>query len=284
MFVTGGSAAAPVIRGPRDSVGFPCPRFRGASASPLRYRNLAWAHAPRLMHIRSRRDRLALDAMKSFALAVAIAGLTLPAFASVVLDFEGPLPGGLVPTSYIQGASVPATARVTDQYLPIGIRIADAALVQLGVGHAASGANGLAGISANGTIDYDQAVTFSFYFPGDGSTAGTTDFFAYSPDRGGGSGNVITISAFGLDDALIGQAQFTESGTFASPLAITGIGQFHKVTVDQTLYDRASGGIGLDLVQFGDIVLAVPEPATLALVGVAMLGAATTRRRRLADT
>jgi PEP-CTERM motif len=221
--------------------------------------------------------------MNPLVLAAAIAGLTLPASASVVLDFEGPLPDGLVPTSFIQGAPVPVSARVTDQYMPLGIRIADAALVQLGVGHAASGANGLAGISASGDIDYDQAVTFSFYLPGDGSTAGTTDFFAYSPDWGGGSGNVITISAFGLDGELVGMVHFTESGTFASPLAISGMGQFHKVTVDQTLYDRTSGGIGLDLVQIGDIAVAVPEPATLALVGVAVLGVARTRRRRPAE-
>ena len=231
----------------------------------------------------SRRDRFSSDAMRSFALAVAIAGLTLPASASVVLDFEGPLPDGLVPTSYIQGAPVPVSARVTDQYLPFGVRIADAALVQLGVGHAASGANGLAGISASGTIDYDQAVTFSFFLPGDGGTAGTTDLFAYSPDLGGGSGNIITISAFGVDGALIGQVQFTESGTFATPLTISGIGQFHKVTVDQTLYDRTSGGIGLDLVQFGDVAaaVAVPEPATLTLVGLAMAGLGFSRRQKI---
>lgn len=235
------------------------------------------------MRKRSRHDRLVSYAMKS-ALAVAIAGLALPASASIVLDFEAPLPDGLVPTSFIQGTSVPASARVTGQFLVVGIRIVDAALVQLGVGHAASGANGLAGISAGGMIDYDQAVTFTFYLPGNGSTAGTTDFFAYSPDRGGGSGNVVTMSAFGLDDALIAQVQFTETGTFALPLTISGIGQFHKVTVDQTLYDPTSGGIGLDLIEVGDVVRAVPEPTTLALVGVAALGVAASRRRRVVGT
>ena len=91
--------------------------------------------------------------MKSLALAVAIAVSPLPASASVVLDFEAPLPDGLVAMSLIQGTPVPDSARVTDKYLPLGIRIADAALVQLGVGHAASGANGLAGVSASGNID-----------------------------------------------------------------------------------------------------------------------------------
>jgi hypothetical protein len=106
--------------------------------------------------------------------------------------------------SFYQGALVSDTARVTDQYLATGIRIENAALVALGFGHTASGANGLAGISSTGTIDYDQAVTFSFFRPENGSFASTTDYFAYSPDLGGGSGNTVTISAFGLDGTLVG--------------------------------------------------------------------------------
>jgi hypothetical protein len=170
--------------------------------------------------------------------------------------------------------------------LPLGIRIADAALVQLGVGHAASGANGLAGISASGNIDYDQPVTFSFVMPSDGSSAGTTDYFSYAPDLGGGSGNVVTISAFDFDGALLAQVQFTETGTFAAPLSISGIGQFHKVTVDQTLYNTNSGGIGLDLIQFGDISRAqpIPEPTSLALCALALAGTLSARQARRFST
>lgn len=222
------------------------------------------------------------DPVRLTLAALAIA-LSLPASATV-LDFESPLPGGLAPMTFVQGATVPDTARVTNQYLSVGVLIEDAALVAGGFSHAASGVNALAGINASGNIDYDHPVAFSFFQPGDGSVTGTTDFFAYSPDLAGGSGNVVTISAFAIGGALLGQVSYIETGTFTSPLSISGIGQFHKVTVDQTLYSQNSGGIMLDLVQFGDIlpVTAVPEPESCAmmLIGLGIIGTAVRRRSR----
>lgn len=219
----------------------------------------------------------------SFAV-VALSIFALPpkiAHSTSVLDFEAPLPSDLFPIGYWQGTAVPVTARVVDQFLSEGIRFSDAALVTFGSWVTVSGQNALAGIAPNGTIDYDQPVTFSFFLPGDGSVRGTTDFFSYLPDSAGGSGNIITISAFGLDGSLLGEIQYVEIGNFTSRLSISGIGQFHRVQVDQTLYDRGSGGIAIDLVQFGDIVTAtVPEPATFALLGLAVTSLAAMRRRR----
>lgn len=205
----------------------------------------------------------------------------LSATGSTVLDFEGPLPDGLLATSYIQEHLVPANSLVTNQYLDKGVLMSDVALVAAGVGHAASGANALAGVDAWGRIDYDQAVTFRFFMPGDSSHAATTDFFAYSADFGGGSGNTITISAFDVDGSLVGQVSYVETGTFISPLTLSGIGQFHRVTVDQTLYNRYSGGIALDLVQFGELSAAatVAEPSAVWLV-LAAFGAMARRRIR----
>ena len=204
--------------------------------------------------------RARLCAAAALAAGVLLASATSTASATV-LDFEAPLPSGLSPMTFWQGTVVPSTARVTDQYLSLGIRFSGAALVTFGSWVVVSGVNALAGIASDGTIDYDQPVTFFFFMPGNGSVAGTTDFFAYSPDVAGHSSNVVTISAFGLDGSLLGQTQYVETGNFMSPLSISGIGQFHRVTVDQTLYDRTSGGIALDLVQFGAISAAsAPEP------------------------
>jgi hypothetical protein len=210
----------------------------------------------------------------------ALTGLCFSAAeATLVLDFESPLPGSLAPMSYLQGTPVPASARVTDQYLDLGIVIDSAALVQLGSGHAASGLNGLGGIDGSGNLDYDTPVSFTFFLPGGGAPA-TINYFAYSPDLAGGSGNIITITAYDQVGSVVGQASFTESGSFpvSSPLSISGIGPFHRVTIDQTLFNTYSGGIGIDLVTYGD-PLAVPEPATLALLGLGLAGLGFLRRR-----
>lgn len=146
------------------------------------------------------------------------------AASATVLDFEAPLPDGLVPMTFWQGTAVPVTARVTDEYLSLGIRFSDAALVTFGSWAVVSGVNALAGVAPSGTIDYDQPVTFSFFLPGDGSVAGTTNFFSYSPDIVGQSGNIITISAFDLDGSLLGQVQYVETGNFMSPRQSAALG------------------------------------------------------------
>jgi len=186
---------------------------------------------------------------------------------AVLLDFESPLPSGLSAISFTQGTNVPGSARVTDQYISTGVRVSGAALVALGLGHAASGVNGLAGVDANNRVDYSVPVSFDLFAPRDPAIPATTDYFAYSPDLAGSSNNNITISAYALDGTLLGEAKYVETGSFSpgSPLSISNIGQFHRVTVLQTLFDVSSGGIGIDLVRFGDIS-PVPEPNTLVLM------------------
>lgn len=198
---------------------------------------------------------------------------------ATVLDFEA-LPSGVTPTSYWQGSLSSTSSRVTTQYLDLGVVISNAAVSNLGAGHTASGSNGLSPINAGGFIDYDAIVEFSFFAPSDGVTKATTNFFGYAPDLGGGSGNIVTITAYGLDGAVVGSKSWLETGTFYSPLEINGIGEFHSVTIDQTLYDTFSGGIGIDLVRYGDLTPSkVPEPSAIALFifGFAALG--ISRRR-----
>jgi len=185
--------------------------------------------------------------------------------------------------SFWQGSAVASNSLVGDHYLAQGLRVTDGALVAAGVGHAASGANALAGVSATGLIDYDQALTFSFFMPSDAGTPASTDYFAYSPDVAGGSGNTITLTAYNLLGEVMGSVSYLESGTFNSPLAISGVGQFHRVSVDQTLHNIWSGGIALDLISFGDLQSiagqSVPEPAAIGLALIALVVGRVARRR-----
>lgn len=214
-------------------------------------------------------------------LAVLFAGIFATSFANAVtvLDFENPNAVGLTPMSFWQGSFVNPSARVTDQFLNLGVQVSNAALVNFGYGHAASGTNGLGGIDQYGKLDYDSPVGFSFFLSG--NLAATTDYFGYSPDLAGGSGNTITLTAYAIDGSIVGQTSYIETGTFSpsSPLTISGVGLFHSVTIDQTLYNTWSGGIGIDLVRFGDLSPAVmaapvPEPETYAmlLAGLVLLG------------
>lgn len=223
---------------------------------------------------------------KVFKIALLLAGavtVSKMANANTILDFESPLPGGLVAMSYIQGTTVPSSSVVTNQYLDFGVSMENAALISPGVGHAASGSNSLAGFNSNNQLDYDQSVKFNFFAPG--GVLGTTDFFAYSGDLAGWSGNIVTISAFDLNGNFLGASSFTENVQSLSHISISGVGNFHSIVVDQTLYNTYSGGIAIDLVEFGTVspVSAVPEPETYALmlVGLAVVGAASRRRKAI---
>jgi hypothetical protein len=234
-----------------------------------------------------------------------------------ILDFEDCGTTGLVPTSYFQGSVVAPTAKITNQYIDKGVVLSNAALVALGLGHAASGVDAIAGISADGKIDYDAPVTISFVkevdtmvtttttarsitssaVKGNGKSIeknnddsdshknehgkdpvndhdsnetvtvnvikstvvtptyvdGTVNYFSYSPDFDGASGNTITVSAYDLVGKLVGSVSVREVGNIVTPIVLTGIGEFHSVTIDSTLVNKSWGGIAMDMVTYGEV-------------------------------
>gem|GEM_PF-5478915 len=187
---------------------------------------------------------------------------------AVLLDFESPLPGGLVPVVYTSGTPVPSSAILTDQYSNLGIIFKDVALIKLGITHAASGYNGIGGINSSGNVDYSVPMTFNFSSP--------IDYFSVTTDKWASGGNSMELFAYALDGSLIGSTLFSEirySGSIK--VELKDIGMFHSVVIDEV---RNVGGIALDLVEFNK-VSPVPEPTTIFLLSSGLVGIIGFRRK-----
>ncbi|MCA2701868.1 MAG: DUF4347 domain-containing protein [Microcystis sp. M179S2] len=181
-----------------------------------------------------------------------VSGFNNPSPSITILDFESPLPQGLSSVSFWQFTSVPSTAKITNQYAPSGVLMSGVALINLGLGHAASGVNGIGGIGSESSVDYDAPLTFQFVSSVNSSTPAYTNYFAISPDLWGGSGNNVKITAYGFDNTILGVTTYTETGNLSpsTPIEIQNVGKIYKVVVDASLAFVGGGGIGFDLVKF----------------------------------
>jgi hypothetical protein len=182
----------------------------------------------------------------------------------ITLDFEG-----LSGMTYFTGNLVPTEAQLSDQYLAIyGIRFSSVsgyvAVIDLGIGHATSGINGIGGVLANDLLDYSQAapITFSFFDPTNLALKATTDFFSVRGDLWGG-GNTALIEAFDVNGNLIGSDSQPDAGGQTYSLSLPGIHSVRYSGVE--LLPDGSGGIGLDDVRFNQ-VSSVPEPEVAVLL------------------
>jgi hypothetical protein len=221
--------------------------------------------------------------MLKTVIATATVALCAAASATTVLDFEDYATQELTPASYVQGSKVDEDSMVTTQFS--GINISNAALVASGLGHAASGKMSIAPVNSVGEIDYRVPVTFEFFSTPVTSQfarsatlpqAATVNYFAYSADQWGYSGNTVTLRAYGLDDKQMGEISYVERTTFKDPLVLSGIGDFHKVTVGQSLYFNNIGGIALDEVTYGTMAtVSEPNSGMLLLLGCLALFAVT---------
>ena len=83
----------------------------------------------------------------------------------------------------------------------------------------------------------------------------------------------VTISAF-LGGSLLGQITVTTTGTFD----LSGFGALDRLFFDD---NSTAAGIGWNNFEF-DTVASVPEPGTLALLGIGLLGMGAARGRKKA--
>lgn len=191
-----------------------------------------------------------------FTLSMRISFISLFVFAAhcaadTYISFESPLPSGLAPMGFIQDTSVPQQARITNQYGNLGVLMTNVALVNLGTGQATSGTNGIAPISGSGILDYGSPVSFTFVDPLNNTSPATTDYFAISTDRWGGSGNTTTVTGYDMNGNRLGSVSHLDTGGVT--LTLQGIGKIHNIVVQSILLNHNSGGIALDDVRFGTV-------------------------------
>jgi len=192
-----------------------------------------------------------------------------PAF-SETLDFEPTWPSGVTASSgSYQGASVVSGSILTNQFANYGITMQNVALVDFyNAGYysidpilyplsssAYSGRYGISPINVSNQQDYTGSMTFEFF---SGSTPAVTNYFSIATDRDGSSNNSVTLYAYGLYNNLLGSKYWTETGNGGTILELSGIGNIHKVVVQENNSSGGNGGIAFDLISFGPLVPPVP--------------------------
>jgi hypothetical protein len=173
----------------------------------------------------------------------------------MIIDFEG---FGAMPYSDIK-SPIPPSARLSDAFLfTHGVRFSSGspyvAVVDLGVGHATSGTNGIGGSTPTGVLTYDHnfPIVMSFFDPSDPSRPAVTDFISVRGDLRG-ERQSVTLNAFDVDGNLITSFTTTNVGGEALSISAPGI---HSV---QFLGTEDTHGVALDDLTFNSVTPAAPS-------------------------
>jgi hypothetical protein len=191
------------------------------------------------------------------------------------ITFDNNLPPGLVPnSSFIEGSPVDADAQVTNQFANLGVTLSTvggapyAALIDLGVGHAPSGTNGIGAVNSAGNLDYAADLDIFLVVPGT-NTPAVTDYIAIQGDEIPSFGEVF-YTAYDVNGNLIASGNAIDEAGETYSLSAAGIHEFRL--------HSAHGDVAYDNLTFdtpaapGGSSSATPEPDTLGLSG--LVGAA----------
>jgi len=193
------------------------------------------------------------------------------------------------------GTSVPLANQLSDQFLStLGVSFSSQSNFVAVVNHSSppgcgfpsgcpttSPPNIIGGVKADGTLSYGTPITISFFDPSNPSVDGVTDFVSIRGDMVPQPGATATMEAFDALGRSLGTVTAFDSA-LGLTLSISALG-IHSVVLTQNsanpFYD---GTIGLDDLQFNSVQFsAVPEPATLLLLGANLLGLIWFRKRGL---
>jgi hypothetical protein len=211
---------------------------------------------------------------------VVLPSVSARAVTPIVIDFES-FPG----MGFSSGFPIPVASRLSNQLLATdGVLFSSGApyvpVLNLGAGHAVSGTNGIGGSTAAGTLTYNSAspITISFWDPQHTANVATTDFVSVKGDLDSIVGPSATLSAYGLQNQLLGSVFHIDAP--GQDWTISAQGIYSVIFSGVSIPDGTAGGIALDDLTFNPVT--VPEPGT---IGVMCFGVAlASKRRRNAET
>jgi len=193
------------------------------------------------------------------------------AHAATVITFEE-APNGLAAMVNAPGTVVPLASQLTNQYLASsGVSFTSlagyAALVNHGAGNpTASIPNIIGGTTSDGRLNYNDAITISFFDIANTSVKAVTDSFKIQGDWVPlGTGQVFA-TAFDADGNLLASTSDTDNKVFgvSGPVLQFSIAGIHSVVISGN-----NGTVGFDQLEYGTLT-AVPEPGTWALLAVGL--------------
>ncbi len=196
--------------------------------------------------------------------------LAVPSYGqALTVDFES-----FSGMSFFGGTPVPASAQLSSQLLSShGLLFRSdsdsqfVAVVALGANHATSGVNGIGGVDSSGRLSYGTAFAIEFFLPSNPAVPAVTDFFSIRGDLIANGNHAVTLQAFDASGGLLGSMTQIDSQPWTLSFAGAGI---HSVHISQAPVEFSAA---FDDITFHSLA-AVPEPATVALLGISAFAVA----------